>query len=167
MVNVFIVRDAEAVDIARMGALIFEHGKNEWNYLPDKGVRDHLGKIASGDVRGVIAESSKEIVGFVTFHPTIEFVRFRTNDAPHGYIAEAVVHGGYAGQGLGARLLHKAVEHLNAEGFDEIYIERHEENRASAAMMKKAGFVEVESYPDPVRRSSGTRRTTVSRIRCQ
>ena len=83
---------------------------------------------------------------------------------PHGYVCEAVVHRAHAGKGLGSKLLREAVAELCRQGLKEIYIERHEENRASAGMMRKAGFTEVATFDDPQRRSSGSRRTTVCRI---
>ena len=83
---------------------------------------------------------------------------------PHGYVGEAVVHREHAGKGLGSRLLKEVLAALAGEDCKEIYIERHEENLASAGMMRKAGFTEVATFDDPQRRSSGSRRTTVCRI---
>ena len=88
-------------------------------------------------------------------------------DLAHGYICEAVVHRDMVGQGLGSRLLRRAVERLAAQGVADIYIDRHEENAGSAGMMRKAGFVEIDSYADPERRPHGSRRTTVCRLRVQ
>ena len=46
-------------------------------------------------------------------------------------------------------------------GVDAVFVDRHEENLASAGMMRKAGFTEVETYADPRRRPHGSGRTTV------
>ena len=162
-----ISRSAEAGDIEAMQAFIFEHGQNAWNFLPPDDVAAHLGAIASGQTRAVLAESDGQLIGFVTFMIARSMVRYQSREHigyPHGYVCEAVVHRAHAGKGLGSRLLAEAVAQLGAEGFKEIYIERHEENLASAGMMRKAGFTEVASFDDPGRRSSGSRRTTVCRI---
>ncbi len=82
----------------------------------------------------------------------------------YAYICEAVIHRDMAGQGLGSRLLRQVVSLLAEQGVHDIYIDRHEENAASAGMMRKAGFVELESYADPQRRPYGSGRTTVCRL---
>jgi L-amino acid N-acyltransferase YncA len=162
-----IIRTATAEDIAGMHAFIFEHGQNQWNFLPPDVVAEHLGAIGSGRTRGVLAESNGMLLGFVTFLVGRSMARYQSREHvgyPHGYVCEAVVHRDHAGKGLGSRLLKEAIGQLARDGFKEIYIERHEENLASAGMMRKAGFAEVTSFDDPRRRSSGSRRTTVCRI---
>lgn len=77
------------------------------------------------------------------------------------YICEAVVHPAAAGQGLGSALLEAVLAQLADEGIEDVYIDRHEENLASAGMMRKAGFVELETYADPARRPNGSGRSTV------
>ena len=42
-----------------------------------------------------------------------------------------------------------------------LLIDRHEENLASAGMMRKAGFVTLKTYLDLERRDYGSRKTTV------
>jgi ribosomal protein S18 acetylase RimI-like enzyme len=161
------VRCAAAADVAAMNAFIFEHGTNEWNFLPVDDVAAHLGAIGDGKIRAVLAESGGRLLGFVTFMSARTMARYQSREHvgyPHGYVCEAVVHRLYAGKGLGSRLLREAVAELGRQGLKEIYIERHEENRASAGMMRKAGFTEVATFDDPQRRSSGSRRTTVCRI---
>jgi len=158
------IRLAEAADVPALCALIFEHGPNPWNYLPEAQVRAHLQCIGAGEVEAVLAEHEGATVGFVSFMPSTAFARYQPADrcvATHGYICEAVVHRAMAGRGLGTQLLDRAVARLAERGLTDIYIDRHEENRASAGMMRKAGFVEVETYLDPQRRSEGSRRTAV------
>lgn len=161
------VRLAEAADIPAMKVFIFEHGSNQWNYLPEAEVGMHLAGIAEGKVQAVVAEASGKLAGFVTFMRAQSMARYRPQDSvahQHGYICEAVVHRECAGKGWGSTLLRAAIEELGRQGFKEIYIERHEENQASAGMMRKAGFVEIDTFDDPERRSSGSRRTTVCRL---
>jgi hypothetical protein len=42
-----------------------------------------------------------------------------------------------------------------------LLIDRHEENLASAGMMRKAGFTELRTFVDLQRRDYGSRKTTV------
>lgn len=74
----------------------------------------------------------------------------------------AVVAKSFAGQGLGSRLLTEACNKLRDMRKQRIYVDRHEENLASVGMMRKSGFVEIDTYEDLARRSVASRRTTVS-----
>jgi L-amino acid N-acyltransferase YncA len=161
----FTSRPARPEDIPAMAVFIFEHGPNPWNYLPQEAVLAHLQGIAEGSVQAVLAEQEGgALAGFVTFLASSNFERYQPaerRDLPQGYVGEAVVHRELAGRGLGSRLLGAAIQGLRAQGIGDIYIERHEENAGSAGMMRKAGFVEVETFPDPQRRGAGSRRTTL------
>jgi len=162
------IRLASAEDAERLCAFIFEHGPNPWNHLPPAAVTAHLQGITAGAVEAVLAERAGALAGFVSFQTSSDFARYQAaerRDLAHGYICEAVVHRDMAGQGLGSRLLRRAVERLAAQGLADIYIDRHEENAGSAGMMRKAGFVEIDTYADPERRPHGSRRTTVCRLR--
>lgn len=164
----FEIRRARAQDIDGLCALIFAHGPNPWNHLPEAEVRAHLQAIADGSVQAVLAERGGELLGFVSYQRSRYFQRYQPaarSASEHGYICEAVIHLQMAGRGLGSRLLVQAVAHLAEEGVQDIYIDRHEENAASAGMMRKAGFVEIETYADPARRPHGSGRTTVCCLR--
>lgn len=157
-----LIRTARAADVPIMLAFIFEHGPNDWNFLPEEAVRRHLQDVATGTVSALLALDGDELRGFVTFHPSQAFEQYQhSKDGRHAYIAEAVVHRAEAGRGLGTRLLRAAIERLAADGLPDIYIERHEENPGSAGMMRKAGFRELHSGYDPDRRPNGSRRTTL------
>ncbi|VXC73564.1 L-amino acid N-acyltransferase YncA (fragment) [Pseudomonas sp. 8Z] len=78
-----------------------------------------------------------------------------------------MVHRQQAGRGLGSRLLREVVDRLLAQGVRDIYIDRHEENAASAGMMHKAGFVELLTYADPERRPNGSGRSTLCCLRAE
>lgn len=116
----------------------------------------------------MLALDQGELIGAVTFCTTRHFARYQDAadaGAPQGYICEAVVHRAQAGRGIGARLLTAAIDVLAARGLREVYIDRHEENAASAGMMRKAGFVEIDTFAEPARRPHGSGRTTVCRLR--
>lgn len=119
--------------------------------------------LSDGEVRAVLAERDDRLLGFASFRRTEDFAHYQPQraDAPRAYICEAVVHPAAAGQGLGSALLEAVLAQLADEGIEDVYIDRHEENLASAGMMRKAGFVELETYADPARRPNGSGRSTV------
>lgn len=161
------IRKAQTGDIDGLCALLFDHGANPWNHLPRDEVRAHLQGIAEGAVQALLAERQGALLGLVSFQLSRAFERYQPagrRGQVHGYICEAVVHRALAGQGLGSRLLGQALRLLAEQGVSDIYIDRHEENAASAGMMRKAGFLEIETYADPRRRPHGSGRTTLCRL---
>ena len=158
---------AGAEHIAALHSFILDHGANVWNWLPEDGITAHMQDIAAAKAHGLLAMDEEHLVGAVTFCTTHDFSRYQLaqrQDAPQGYICEAVVRRDQVGRGLGTQLLERAVQALQALGLQEIYIDRHEENAASAGMMRKAGFVELATFTEPARRPHGSGRTTVCRM---
>ena len=161
---------ARAADLQALSELIFTHGPNVWNWLPVEGVQAHLRDIAAGRAYALLAWKGQALVGAATYCLTHDFRRFQARDradAEHGYVCEVVVAPDYAGRGLGSELLQKVNTSLAAMGVREVYIDRHEENAASAGMMRKAGFLELETFAEPERRPHGSGRTTVCRVQVQ
>jgi ribosomal protein S18 acetylase RimI-like enzyme len=167
MENNLVVRNAVSADVAAMQAFIFEHGANQWNFLPEDGVAAHLADIENGATQALLVMLGAELLGLATFMASKALSHYQaaaTRGHGHGYVCEVVVHRAHAGQGIGARLLGEAIAQMAAQGVREIFIERHEENLASAGMMRKAGFVEIDLFDDHERRMSGSRRTSVSKL---
>ena len=169
MENKLVLRKAGCADVPAMQAFIFEHGANQWNFLPEDGIAAHLADIENGATQALLAMQGAELAGLVTFMASSALAHYqsgadRRRRRGHGYICEAVVHRAHAGRGIGTQLLLEAVACLRAQGLSEIFIERHEENLASAGMMRKAGFVEIDLFDDPERRASGSCRTSVSKL---
>ena len=165
-----VLAPARAVDVPALAKLILTHGPNAWNWLPAEGVQAHLLDIAAGRAQAVLAWHGPQLVGAATYCLTDQFRRYQAGDradAQHGYVCEVVVAPEHAGRGLGSRLLGEVNTRLAALGVREIYIDRHEENAASAGMMRKAGFEEVETFAEPARRPHGSGRTTVCRLTCR
>ncbi len=161
---------ARGVDVPALATLILTHGPNAWNWLPAEGVQSHLLDIAAGHAHAVLAWHDQQLVGAATYCLTHDFRRHQASDradAEHGYVCEVVVAPEYAGRGLGSQLLREVSASLAALGVCEIYIDRHEENAASAGMMRKAGFQEIETFAEPARRPHGSGRTTVCRLICR
>ncbi len=149
--------------------LLFEHGSNEWNHLPEDDVRRHVGAIASGNTLAVIAASSKVdgIIGVVTYELGHKYPQYQPEgrrDSEHGYIAEAVVHPDFTGRDIGTALLSSAIRDLTEAGLREVYAKRHADNIPSKRMMEKAGMVIVDEFADPEIRPTGSRRTAVMRF---
>ncbi len=158
--------EAQAPHLPDLLALILTQGPNEWNWLPLDGVQAHVDDIAHGRARAVLAVEQGQLVGAVTFCLTHDFSRYQSPAAAqreHGYVCEAVVRVDQAGRGLGSQLLKQALALMAQQGVYTVYIDRHEENAASAGMMRKAGFVEIDTFAEPARRPSGSGRTTVCR----
>jgi L-amino acid N-acyltransferase YncA len=157
---------AEIQHLRGLQAFIFEHGANEWNWLPVAGIEFHMRDIAAEDAYALLAMDGDQLLGAITYCSTQDFARYQSaerRDAEHGYVCEVVVRRDQTGRGLGVQLLEQAVQALRSEGLQEIYIDRHEENAASAGMMRRAGFMELETFAEPERRPNGSGRTTVCR----
>jgi GNAT superfamily N-acetyltransferase len=159
--------DATAQDIELMKELIFEHGQNRWNYIPEEGVSAYLAKLDNKQTLAHLAFCQGELVGFITFHLEWEGLSgCDGQDGAHcdGYLAELVVHRDLVGRGIGTTLSKAAVACLVDMNARAIWAERHEEHAASARILQKVGFEIVDTYYDPERRFTGTRSTAVSRF---
>lgn len=159
---------AGPAQLPALRALIFDHGANVWNWLPTEGIDAHLRDIGAGRAHALLAMQGPQLHAAVSYCQTHDFAHYQAparQHLPHGYVCEAVVRREATGQGLGTRLLQLVVQRLQAQGLQEIYIDRHEENAASAGMMRRAGFVEVATFADPARRPHGSGRTTVCCLR--
>ena len=164
--GLLIVR-AGAEHLAALTDLIFDHGANVWNYLPEDAIREHLDHVVQGCDHGVLALQDGQLLGAVTLGLSKDFDAYlpaHSRGTPQGYVSEAVVRRDHTGKGMGTRLLREALAVLSTMGVDAVFIDRHEENLASAGMMRRAGFVELETYLDPRRRPHGSGRTTVCRF---
>jgi RimJ/RimL family protein N-acetyltransferase len=160
------IREATSADIPQMKHLIFSHGPSLWNFLPEAEVSAHLDRIGSGDAEALLAFDGDRLIGMVSFSRVNPLSGYEPEGAApgeSGYIAEGVVARDHAGMGLGTELLVRACQRLCEYGVRRIYVKRHEENLASAGSLRKAGFVEIETFDDPARRPYGSRRTTVCR----
>ena len=157
---------AEIRHLQSLQTFIFEQGANSWNWLPVDGIAAHMRDIAANEAGALLAMDAEQLLGAVTFCSTKDFARYQSPlrlYAEHGYVCEVVVRRDQTGRGLGVQLLELAVQALQAMGLCEIYIDRHEENLASAGMMRRAGFEELETFAEPERRAHGSGRTTVCR----
>jgi ribosomal protein S18 acetylase RimI-like enzyme len=156
-------RQLDETDLQTMRELLIKEGSNEWNYITDESIDHQFQLLNQGKALAVIAEEAS-IVGFA--------VLLIKEGAPSklskysvlsdiAYINEVVVSSSQSGKGLGSQLLKESIKLAGNEKCTNVYIERHEENLASAGMMRKAGFELVETFYDPNKRTTGSRNTSV------
>jgi ribosomal protein S18 acetylase RimI-like enzyme len=146
-----------------MRALLLKEGPTEWNFLTEESIDHQFSLIKEEQAIAVLAEVA-DIVGFAVLIfrsscPTK--IEKYTSLSQTAYINDVVVSAAQSGKGLGCDLLLEAVSLAGRDGCNSVYIERHEENVASAGMMRKAGFEIVDTFYDPQKRSSGSRNTVV------
>jgi ribosomal protein S18 acetylase RimI-like enzyme len=151
-------------ELPELKAFLFDHGQNPWNHLPAEGVDHEFNLVAQQKASILVAIKGQQQIGFVIFYHAdtlpSQYLQY-SNQQPAIYIAEVVVHREFAGQGIGHKLLSLIIDQAPDLGASMLLIDRHEENLASAGMMRKAGFTELRTYVDLQRRDYGSRKTTV------
>lgn len=164
--NALIYHQAQDADSALMYAFIFEHGQNQWNYLPEAGIREHLLGLSQGRTWGWLAIDNQKLIGLLTFwlnRGLPSWYSATKTMQGYGCLAELVVHRDYTGQGIGTALTEAVKAILGEWQVPVIFAERHEENAASARVLQKAGFEIIATYYDPQRRPVGSRNTSLCR----
>jgi len=157
-------RPAERDELEDLKVFLFEQGTNQWNHLPEDGVDQQFERLASGLDSALVAVDDKTPVGLIIYGqpgyvPNLFSSYIR--DTHVVYISEVTVHSSYSGRGIGTALLNKIIEQAAEMDVSALVIDRHEENLASAGMMKKAGFIALGSFYDSPRRTVGSQKTTV------
>jgi len=159
-------RQLNEIDFKTMRELLLKEGPNEWNYITNDSIDKQFKLLSEGKALAVLAEDSS-IVGFSVLIIKESCPSKLTKYAELSniaYINDVVVASSQSGQGLGSQLLRKSISLASNEQCSEVYIERHEENLASAGMMLKVGFEIVETFSDPGKRATGSRNTSVLSI---
>ncbi|PKM17621.1 MAG: GNAT family N-acetyltransferase [Gammaproteobacteria bacterium HGW-Gammaproteobacteria-15] len=150
-------------DFKQMRALLLTEGANEWNYITDESIEQQFDLIREEKALAVLAEEDG-IFGFAVLmlkSACPSTLSKYSELSSIAYIGDVVVSLTLSGKGIGSELLNKCVGIAREEQCREVYIERHEENLASAGMMRKAGFELVETFYDPDKRFVGSRKTSV------
>ncbi len=160
------LRAATAEGIPLLKALIVDHARNPWSYPTDAWMAHYFGAINAGKAQAIVACDDQKIIGAAIFDRGQEFSRYQSasDQKEHAYIAEIVVDGAYARQGIGTDLLRGAIAELKRQGMRTVYAKRHEENAPSARMMEKCGFTVIDIFDDP-ERTSGSRRTVICQLK--
>ena len=158
------LRNAEDHELEALKNFLTTHGANQWNYLPEEGIDEQFQRLYKGTDHCIVAMGDGRPVGIAVYSqpgdiPTLFEPYVAAN--PAAYVAEVTVHAEWGGQGIGSALLNHIAATSKAGGANELILERHEQNLASAGMMRKAGFVEIDCFLDLERRETGSRKTTV------
>lgn len=164
----FVKATTDPLELENLKTFLFEHGPNPWNHLPIDGVDHEFSLVATKKASALTAvDANDELLGFAIFyHPESlpdKHKQYIPADCSASaiYIAEVVVSSKAAGQGIGSKLLKLIIEEAKTSDYSIVLVDRHEENLASAGMMRKAGFVELKTFLDLERRDAGSRKTTV------
>jgi hypothetical protein len=139
-------RQAVLEELADVKALLWNHGPNEWNYLTEEGVDAEFSLIEHGTAVAMVAVDSDkdQIIGFAVFIDGTVSPDYLTK-----YHA----------------LNELCIKEAKAKQVQAVLIERHEENLVSAGMMRKAGFQIVDTFYDPEKRSTASRKTSILECR--
>lgn len=160
-------RDLVQYDFPQMKELLLRDGPNKWNYITEESIEYQFQLIREDKAFAIIAEES-EIIGFAVLlsHASCPSKLDKYTQSEHiFYIKDVIVSKNHNGKGIGSKLLQECLSVATMKGGHEVYIERHEENLASAAMMRKVGFDIVETFYDPEKRDKGSRNTTIMVIK--
>lgn len=160
-------RKALTEEIDQLKKLLWEHGPNEWNYLTEEGVDDELSLIQNGSAIAVVATNNNEIIGFsilIDGRESPEYLSKYCSVDEMCFISDVVVSSPFSGKGIATQLLKNCLEEANNRNASIVLIERHEENLASAGMMRKAGFSLIDTFYDPDKRASGSRNSVILKL---
>ena len=157
------IRLAQPKELGELEEFLVCHGTNTWNYLPQQGVEDQLQRLKVQTDSCFIATEQSQIIGMAIYRSKGDIPYFFNHSFSHCqsiYVAEVVVHKEHNGKGIGSSLIASIANIARVLGANYLAIDRHEQNASSAGMMRNAGFVELDCFADPARRSSGSKQTT-------
>ena len=151
-----------------------EHGSTPHNFIPDGPVREHLGKLGSGETivwgafAGELADGAEptaaDLAGFITAERGSDYW-LQTGSTAGGtntcFIHEFVVSPDFRGKAIGQNLTKLSVDgELGIFGIDsgvtEMYTTVHVGNVGSRTAFVKGGYEEVITYADAARERSTT-----------
>ncbi|MBJ7556238.1 GNAT family N-acetyltransferase [Marinomonas spartinae] len=164
--SMIVYRQAAVAELSALKTLLWDQGPNVWNYLTEEGVEAEFKLIEEGSAMAMVAEDAdnKQIIGFaVLIDGSVSPAYLTQYFDLHAlcFIGDVVVSQAYSGQGIATKLLELCLEQAKKKPVQVVLIERHEENLASAGMMRKAGFQVIDTFHDPEKRSSGSRNTAI------
>ncbi|WP_028863637.1 GNAT family N-acetyltransferase [Psychromonas aquimarina] len=160
-------RKAQNDEMPELKALLWKHGPNEWNYLPEQGVNETFSLMEKGTAAALIAVHANKIVGLSLLtdgSSSPSYLEKYCDLKSICFVAEVVVAKKFSGKGIAANLLKMCIKEAEKKGCTKVLIERHEENLASAGMMRKAGFKIIDTCKAPDKRLSGSQNNVVLQI---
>lgn len=157
-------RKAFINEIEQLKALLWEFGPNEWNYLTPEGVNDEFTLVQRGNAQVIVAVNDSEIIGFAVLIDGVMspgYLEKYCSLKQIKFIGDVVVSSLHSGKGIATRLLEECLLEARNTDTSSVLIERHEENLASAGMMRKAGFEVVDTFYDPEKRAVGSQNSVI------
>lgn len=157
-------RKASLNEIEQLKALLWEFGPNEWNYLTPEGVNDEFALVQSGDAQVIVAVNDSDIIGFAVLIDgavSPSYLEKYSSLKQIKFVGDVVVSSLQSGKGIATRLLEECLLEAKNTNTCSVLIERHEENLASAGMMRKAGFEVIDTFYDPDKRSAGSQNSVI------
>ena len=133
------------------------YGTSPLNFIPDEPVREHLGKVATGETLVWGAFFEDELVGIITAERGSGYwVQTGPGAERSCFIHEFVVKPDMRGKRIGVNLTAISVDpELGIFGIDseidEMYTTVHVDNVASRTAFEKGGYSEVVTYDDTLR----------------
>ena len=165
-----IIRSSLEGELEYLQAFLVEQGSNQWNYLPEAGVNEQFQRLTLGSDRCLVAVDNEAVVGMAIYRQPGDVPKIFTNfvNLSHVvYVAEVVVHSEFTGKGIGSALMDEIIMIAKKLGAKELVIDRHEQNLASAGMMRKVGFKELDCFVDLTRRETGSQKTSILNLKLQ
>ncbi|KZN48592.1 hypothetical protein N474_24790 [Pseudoalteromonas luteoviolacea CPMOR-2] len=145
-------------------ALLWEFGPNEWNYLTPEGVNDEFSLVENGNAQVIVATIDAEIIGFAVLIDGVAspaYLEKYCDLQKIKFVGDVVVSSLHSGKGIATKLLEKCLLEAKNHKAHSVLIERHEENLASAGMMRKAGFEIIDTFFDPKKRATGSQNSVI------
>ena len=157
-------RKALNEEIDQLKQLLWQYGPNEWNFLSTEGVDSEFALMESGQARTLVATLDDGIIGFAVLidgKVSPGYLHKYCSMEDMQFIGDVVVSSSHAGKGIATKLLSECLAQAKTLNAKTVLIERHEENLASAGMMRKAGFEVIDTFHDPEKRSAGSQNSVI------
>ena len=157
-------RKALNEEIDQLKQLLWQYGPNEWNFLSTEGVDAEFALMKNGNARTIVAIHDTEIIGFAVLidgKASPGYLDKYCSMVDMQFIGDVVVSALHAGKGIATKLLTECLTLAKTLNAKTVLIERHEENLASAGMMRKAGFEVIDTFYDPDKRSAGSQNSVI------
>ncbi|MCF6439899.1 GNAT family N-acetyltransferase [Pseudoalteromonas luteoviolacea] len=157
-------RVANPKELPTLKSLLWKYGPNEWNYLTQAGVDEEFTLIEQCDASALIALEGEQIVGLAVLingNVSPDYLSQYCSLEQIAFIGDVVVSPNHSGKGIATQLLRHCIDLAKDKGVGSVLIERHEENLASAGMMKKAGFSVIDTFYDPKKRAAGSQKSVI------
>ena len=157
-------RQAYLKELDEVKAVLWDYGPNEWNHLTSEGVEAEFSLVENGNAQVIVAINDNEIIGFAVLIDGLfcpNYLKKYCQMEQMKFVGDVVVSSLHSGKGVATKLLEECLSAAKTHKVSTVLIERHQENLASAGMMRKAGFEIVDTFYDPEKRVVGSRNSVI------